>query len=225
MARWIPLAAALAAALVVGLVVVHPFLRKDRLLPASNPQPAPLFETVLIPLKASQEACMTNATIDEHSEVAYARIGTRKQPAQPIALTLTGEGYRWQARHPPTYTDSGIVTFQVEPPAAPREVRICLRNEGDRAVDLYAANDRTRTRVDTFVDEEHVAPNFDLWFTERYEHSFARRSPTMAERVATFRPAGAWLPWTLIVLFLGGLPLALAVALHRAGAHDEGPGR
>ena len=221
MRKWVALGAGAVGAAVVGLAIVYPFLRDARPFPATNPQPQPLFETSLIPLKAGQEACMSGGVIDEHSEVAYTRIGTRGKPPQPLLLSLSAPGYAWQARHPASYRDSDLVTFPVEPPEEPKRVAICLRNEGSRVIDLYAAADRTRTRNDTFVDEEHVAPNFVIWFTEQFQHSFAGRSPTIAQRIATFRPGGPWVPWTLIILFLAGVPLALVLALGRAGMEDE----
>ena len=226
MARSIALGAGLLGAAAVGLLVVLPYLREPRLLPAANPQPPPLFETVVVPVEPAQEACLRNAVMDERSEVAYLRVGTRKGPAQPMRLTITGDGYRASARHPPIYADSDVLTFPVDPPEGPKEVEVCARNEGRRPVDLYAAADRTRTKADTFVDDQHVAPNFMLFFTERFEHSFARRSPTMAQRIATFRPGGPWLPWVLIVALLAGVPLALVGALWRGARDDEaGPAR
>lgn len=217
----IALVAAAIGALVVGLGVAYPFLREARLLPSTNPQPQPLFEPEVIALEPDDLVCMSNGVVDEHSEVAYVKVGTRRKAAVPLAFSVEGDGYRTRASRPPDYADNDVVSFLIDPPAAPKRVRICVRNRGKRVVDLYAVADRTRTRVDTFLNGELVRPNYSVWFGEQYVHSFAKRSPTIAKRLSAFRPGGAWIPWVVTILLLAGVPLALVAALWRAAAHDD----
>lgn len=221
MARRVALGASLAGALLVLVLVVLPFLREPRVLPASIPQPRPLLATSIVPLEGGQRACLRRVAIDDRSEVASIRVGTRRRPGVPLSLSVLGDGYRAGARHPPSYRDNDTVTFAIEPPATPRRVVICVGNEGRRPVDLYAAEDRTRTRAETLVDGRRAGPNFEIAFAERRTSSFASRFATTAHRLSTFRPGGPWLPWALAFLMIAGVPLALAVALHRSAAHDE----
>ncbi len=221
MARWIALAAGLTAALVVGLALIVPFLSKDRVLPAAIPQPSPLFGTAVVPLRAGAEACMRNAVVDDRSEVAHIKVGTRRKAGQPLSFRITAGDYVVERRHPSTYRDNDTVTFTMKPSRTPRKAVICVGNEGRLPVDLYAAADRTRTRGETRVDGRRVFPNFTILFTERGEAGFGARFATIAHRLATFRPGGAWLPWALAILLLGAVPLALVVALFRSAADDE----
>ena len=221
MARWIALAAGLLGALVVGLTLILPFLREGRVLPAAIPQPSPLFGTALVSLEPGTEACMRNVVIDDRSEVAVLKVGTRRKPGQPLSFRIVAGDYVVERRHPPSYQDNDVVTFTAKPPGTPRRAEICVGNEGRAPVDLYAADDRTRTRGETYVDGKRVFPNFMIFFTERFEIGFGRRFETIAHRLATFRPGGAWIPWALVIALLAGVPLALAVALFRSAADDE----
>ena len=220
MGRAAALLAAVAGAVLVTVLLALPFGTKDRVLPAAIPQPTPLFSTPVVSVPGGKAACMRPATVDEHSEVANIKVGTRRRPAVPIRFTIRGDGYRATAGVPATYADNDTVPIPVEPPAEPERVRICVANEGERVIDLYAADDRTRTRAETFVGGRRVAPNFDLWFTEREPASFADRAGTIAERIATFRPGGPWLPWLIGILVLAAVPLALVVAIVRAAGAD-----
>ena len=220
MGRWAAFAAAGIGAVLVTVLLTVPFGTKERLLPAAIPQPTPLFSTPVVSVPGGKAACLRPAVVDEHSEVANIKVGTRRRRAVPIRFTIAAKGHRVVARVPPRYADNDTLPIPVDPPDAPVRAEVCVGNEGDHVIDLYAADDRTRTRADTFVGGKRVGPNYDLWFTERRPASFFDRASTMTERIATYRPGAAWLPWLVGILVLVGVPIAVAVAIVRAA--DEG---
>jgi hypothetical protein len=217
------LVALLAAAAVWGL----PYLTREREYFATTPQPNPLFTVGLIPLRPGQQACLDRAVVDEHSELAHLQVGTYRGPAQPLELSLRGARYRAASFVPASYGDSRPFAVAVRPPSGPLEVTICLRNAGARRVALYASDDRTNSRSQVRVDGRRVAPDFDVFFTERRPVSIAQRLPVGLRRASAFRFFGvspATL-WPLLILFAVGVPLAVLAAFVRSLDGDLTPER
>lgn len=212
-----------AVAAVLVAVLAGPFLAGDRVLPAAVPQPPPLYGTALVPLEPGARACIRDATVDEHSELAQIKVGTRGRAAVPLSVTMTARGFRRELRRPADYRDNEVLALPLRPPAEPLAAIVCVRNEGARAVDLYGAADRSHTRSQTYVEGRLVPANFELSFRERAPASFLDRAGTIAERVATWRPGGGWVPLVVAVLVLIGVPVGLTVAIAAAAADDEAP--
>jgi hypothetical protein len=203
-----------AAALVWGV----PYLTRDRHYYATTPQPKPLFTATLVPLRPGQRACLDRAVVDQYSQQARLLVYTHGQPAVPLELSLTGDGYRAAARVAATYADSRPIQVAVRPPAHPVEVTICVRNAGARRMALFASDDRTRSRSQDRVDGRPVTPNFDVVFTERPPVSILQRLPASLQRASAFRFFGvapATL-WPLLVLFALGVPLAVLLTFVRS---------
>ena len=71
-----PLAAVLGVFGVAVVVLTVAWLGKDRSFFASVPQPPPLEQVQLIPLKPAQTACLRDITILHRSRIAILHIGT-----------------------------------------------------------------------------------------------------------------------------------------------------
>jgi hypothetical protein len=209
------LASLAAAAVIWGL----PYLAHDRhSYYATTPQPKPLYTASTVQLDPGQRACLDRAVVDHYSDQARLLVYLGGQRAVPLALSLTGRGYRAAARVPATYADSSPIQVAVRPPARPVEVTICVRNAGARSIALFASNDRTKSRSQTRVDGRPVAANFDVVFTERAPVSIAKRLPVSVQRASAFRLFGVSpvTLWPLLILFAVGVPLAVLLTFVRS---------
>ena len=209
-------------ALVVGLVALAaaavawgvPYLTGDRDYVAVTPQPDPLYEVALVPLRSGQVACMDDAVVDPRSEQARFRVGTFEGPPVPLELTLAGGAYTEHVDVPAEYRDSEVIRVPVDPPREETAVSVCIRNAGDRRVALYASADRTNSRSQVRVDGRPVVPDFGIVFYEREPASILDRLPTSVERATVFRgPLSEDLLWVVLLLFAIGTPLGVMVAL------------
>lgn len=218
------LLAGLIGLVLIAVLLLVPFATKDRLLFGTFPQPQPVTEVALVELDGGQRACLDEAVVDEHSEVAQFRVGTYGRPSQPLRLTLTGAGYRDAVGiRAADYADNDLLAVPVDAPDRATEVEICLANDGRRRVALYASADRTKTRSTTRMDGRAQDANFSIWFTEAAPASLADRAGTILERMEAFRPGfiSTWMLWTLLALVVVGMPVALVLALDRALRDDE----
>jgi hypothetical protein len=201
--------AALAGGLLVLLlgagIVVIPSLARDRNALTTTPQPPPLTALALVALPGGARACLDRASLDERSERALVRIGTGGGPPSPLRLEIAGPGVREAVAVPPTYADGAVVSVPVKPPRDPVVAQVCIRNQGNRQVALYAGADRY-SRSGTRVDGAPVKGNFELAFEEAGEPSLAARLPAAVERMQGFRLGAPWLTWIVGVLFLVGVP-------------------
>jgi hypothetical protein len=223
MARRIALVVSLLGTLAVLGLLVLPFAAKERTIAAAVPQPPPLASTALIALPAHEQLCTRSAAMDAFSERMLLQIGTNGRRAVPLDVTITGErAYRYTGQIQPTYADNAVVVTDVDPPPGPRAVRICLRNEGEHQIDLYAADEAgRRTRLVTTVDRVAVRPNPVLTFSEAKPTTFVDRAGTIADRVATFRPGGSLLVTIIALLVLVAVPVALGAALVVSAGKDD----
>jgi hypothetical protein len=211
-------AAILSAVIVLAIaavVLLRPYLTRERDLLSVTPQPPALNVLTLIDLRGGQKACLNPAVLDEHSEVARFRAGTYGKPAVPLRLTIRGAGYR-QVAHVPAarWVDNETLQVAVAAPRHPVRAIVCVRNEGRRRIALYGARERSSRSTGT-IDGQPLAANmnFQLAFAEREHHALAARLPVMLQRLTIFRPVPGWLLWPLAVLFVFGVPLGVLVAL------------
>lgn len=213
--RRVALASGLALLVAAAAVWGVPYLTHGRHYYATTPQPKPLFTATTVPLRPGQRACLDRAVVDRYSE--QARLLVHGRPV-PLELTLTGAGYRAEARVPATYADSRPFQVAVRPPPRPVEVRICVRNAGGRRIALFASDDRTKSRSQDRVDGRPVVPNFDIVFSERRPVSIVHRLPVSLERASAFRFFGVSpvTLWPLLILFALGVPLAVLLTFVRS---------
>ncbi|MDO8210007.1 hypothetical protein [Conexibacter sp. CPCC 206217] len=225
MARRAALLAGLLGLVLIAVLLLLPFATEDRQLYGTFPQPDAVAAVTLVGLRGGQRACLDEAVVDPHSEVAQLRVGTYGRPAQPLRLTLTGDGYRQTVAIPASgYGDNELLAIPVTPPAAPVEVVICLANEGSRRVALYGTADRAKTRSTTRIDGVRQAANPAIRFAEARPASLADRVSTLADRIEVFRPSllSGWMLWLLLALVVVGVPAGAVLALDRALRDDEG---
>lgn len=208
--------------LVLGLVLLAaagvawgiPYLTGERDYVAVTPQPDPLFEVALLPLRGGQVACMDDAVLDTHSEQARFKVGTYFRPPVPLELTIAGGSYTEHVSVPADYRDSEVIRVPIDPPPEETAASICIRNRGERRVALYASADRTNSRSQVLVDGRPVGADFGIVFYEREPASILDRLPTSVERATVFRgPLTADLLWVLLALFVVGTPLGVLLAL------------
>jgi hypothetical protein len=221
--RGVLAAGAIVCAAVAVLAVL--WLTEQRTFVASVPQPPPLDETALVAVRGGESVCVREIAITPRSEVAQFRVGTRGRPAVPLTVVASGPGgYRSRTAVAPRWKDNDLVGVRVAPPPRALHGAFCVRNDGRRAIDVYAANDRSRTVVSTQVDGRDVDPNVQLTFLEAEASTIAARAGEVADELEAFRPAvvGPWLVWPLAVLVVAGIPLGLVWALWRAVGEDEG---
>ena len=144
--------------------------------------------------------------MDEHSERALIRVGTYGGPPSALRLEIAGPGVREAVAVPPTYADGAVVSVPVDPPRDPVVARVCIRNQGNRQVALYAGADRysrSETRVDGGAGRGATSSSRSR---KRGEQSLAARLPAAVERMQGFRLGAPWLTWIVGVLFLAGVP-------------------
>jgi hypothetical protein len=212
-------------ALVLGLVLLVgaglawgvPYLTDERDYAAVTPQPDPLFEVALLPLRGGQVACMDDAVLDPRSEQARFRVGTYFRPPVPLELTIAGGSYTERVAVPADYRDSEVIRVRIDPPAEAVAASICIRNLGGRRVALYASADRTNSRSTVFVDGRRVVPDFGIVFYEREPASILERLPTSVERATVLRgPLTPGLLWVMLGLLVIGVPVGVLLAFARS---------
>lgn len=209
------------AAIVVTLVVlVVGWADEERTFIVSAPQSPPLEFTPVVRVAPAKAVCLSGATLVPDAHVAAVRVGTRGRPGVPLTATLTAPGGFRQSRSiPGTWVDNDLLTFAFDPPARPVHGTFCLRNDGRRTVDVYAAADRTKSVAATRVDGRLVdKTNIQLSFFERRPSTLRRHVGDIIDTLTVFRPGiiGPVVVWTLFILTLAGLPLGVGFAMWRA---------
>lgn len=213
-------------------VLVVPWVTKERDYPATISQPPPLFTAPLVPIGRGDVACARGVTLESHSEQARFVVGTLGKPGPPLMVTVRWKGAVERRSIPGGYADNSVLGVFLDPPPGPRLASICFENRGRVSAYLHAA-DSTRpsgrvvfggdvARSATTVNGRPAPANVVLGFYEREPQSILARIPVSAERIAVFRPGGAWFVWLLGALFVAGIPTALGWALLRASS-DTAP--
>jgi hypothetical protein len=211
--------------MVAGLLLAHSWETKPRSFSASVPQPAPLTSTPVVRVGPDQRVCISPVTVLPTSEVALVRVGTRSKPGVDVsAVVEAAGGYRSSDSIPGSaWKDNDLLAFVLDPPGRALEGRFCVRNEGRWTIDLYGADDRTKSLSVTRVGGRPQRANIQLAFAERAPGSVAGHRQRIAERITAFRPAVIATPvvWILAVLVLLALTIGGGVALTVALRSDD----
>jgi hypothetical protein len=196
---------------------------RNRPMPSAVPSPAALFSVAAVRVPGGREACFGDAAIEQHSQQALFTVRTGRPQGPPLELTARAPGWSQDVPVPGGYGDGATVSVPLRPPSAPVLARVCIRNRGGRAIALSASDDRTRSR--SIAEVGGRSQRKSIWFAlfERRPTSFARRMPTVLERVTAFRPGliGVWLLWPLLGAVVLGVPAALVWAYVAAVREDE----
>jgi hypothetical protein len=216
---------ATAAITVVAVVLLRDWDARPRPFTAAVPQPSPLISTPVIRVKPTQSACLDPVTFLPTSQVATLRIGTRSRPGVDVTATATGSGgYRSTDRIPGSaWKDNDLLTFALRPPERPVHGRFCVRNDGRRTVDVYAADDRTRSFSVTRIGGRRQPANIQLAFAERAPGTIGGHRARIVDEITVFRPAvvGPALVWILGALILAGCTLGVGAVMLLAARADQ----
>jgi hypothetical protein len=207
------------AVVVIGLAAVVPgYFTRPRDYVAVTPQAPTVAEPSAVALPGRGRACMNLVALDRYSEQARLKIAPSNARAMPLRLTLTGPGYRSQARVPARYARGGTVAVAVRPPSRSLVATACLRNLGLGLVALAGVGDRSRSRSTVTVNGTPSPVGFVLTFYESRRTSVLSRLPVSLRRMGVLRP-GVVVPatlWLLLVAFVVGVPAVAVWAFARA---------
>ena len=213
---------ATAGVLVATVLLTLSWAGEKRRFVASAPQPAPLYETEFIKLNPNRYVCLEGATAVPRGNLAEFRISTNGRRAEPLSFGLIAKGYRGTGKVPATYRDNDVLSVRVQPPPEPRKVRACIRNDGDRPVDVFAAADESPT-LDAGINGEDIDSLPVVRLLEADRGTVSGHAGEIAEQITVFRPpfVGTWRVWPLGVLLVLGLPLGIGWTLWRALGERE----
>ena len=195
--------------------VAVPFLTKKRDIPAAVPSPPPLVATSVDDLGPGQTLCMSDIAISAESRQMRFKVGTYERPGPPLAVTVTGSGYRAAANVPPRYADNTTLAVAIPRPPGSRLVTVCIRNRGRHKIGFYAAADRAESRARVSVAGKRVVATPTLTFNPRERSTVAGQAGVIAGRIAVFRGFldHAWVVWLLALLALVAVPVLVAAGL------------
>jgi hypothetical protein len=224
------------APIVVALVVlaagfafmIPNWLLDDRDYLAVTPQPPAVEWPTELALPAQGRLCMDMVALDEYSEEARIRpMGTGR--AVPLEITIRGEGgYLARGRTVADYRPGDVVVLPVVPPPDSVEATLCLHNGSREDVPLAAVVDRRRSRSVVYQNGTTVPPGFVIQFAEREPVSILERFPASLGRMSVLRPGvvSDVTLWSLVVLFVVGIPIVALWAFARSvrdDADQQGP--
>jgi hypothetical protein len=220
--RKAPIVAALAV-LLAGLALMVPsWLLDDRDYLAVTPQPPAVEWPTELAIPAQGRLCMDLVALDEHSEEARIRpVGTGR--AVPLEITLRGtDGYFARGRTVADYRTGDVVVLPVDPPPESVEATLCLHNGAREDVALAAVVDRRRSRSGVYQNGVAVQPGFVIQFAEREPVSILERFPDSVGRMSVLRPGvvSEVTLWSLVVLFVAGIPIVALWAFGRSVRDD-----
>src|SRR3954453_4003753 len=102
--------------LVLGAWVVVPLLVHEREFPAEVMVPWPGFGGPVDKLAPNSKICIAGVTAEHHGGLAELIVTPYRKPAPPLLLTLTGAGYRGQARLRGGYKVAAIHRLRIAGP-------------------------------------------------------------------------------------------------------------
>ena len=201
-----------------------PYLTVERTIVTSTPSPFPRTpkSATLIELRPRAAACLDRVGLEPRSEQALIRLHTRGRPRVPVAVELSGPGYR--ARSVLRRYVSG--TDVLVPVRAPRRELLgeaCIRNLGDGPVWVTGSSEgpRVQSRSETTVDGRPIAADVGLVFFEGRPASLLGRAGAIVDRASEWKPFGPVAAWVVIALLAAAVPVATLAAFARAG--DDEP--
>ena len=207
--------------LLLGGWVVVPLLVHKRQFPAQVMVPWPGLGGPVDKLAPNSKICIAGVTAERHAGVAQLVVTPYRKSGPPLVLTLTGPGYRAQARLAAGYKAPAIHKLPVAAPPRDTFVTACVRNVGRRKAGLYAYPERLGTRPTATRDGQplNFPPVFGFW--EAGRHSFGERLPLVTQRMAMYRGVlgQQWFVWValafLLVGLIGGVGVAIGLSMPR----------
>jgi hypothetical protein len=206
-----------------AVLVVRPFVAKQRDQPSSVPSPASLTNTDTVPLVEGAPACFRDAVAEHHSEFIRFKVASPDGPAPAFDVSIAGPGYRYTAEIPAGQQDGAAVQAPIPAPPSDVPVRVCFASRGSPAIGLFASSDRTRSRSVAYIGGRSTQKSIWFTFAEPAPRTILERLPDTIRRMTVFRPSwiGRVLLWAIAVLFIVGVPAGVVWAYARGLRDDE----
>jgi hypothetical protein len=212
------------AAIGVGLGVLIaliawfvPYLTRERQDVAGVPVPPPFLAQAPVEMRPGSEACMSDVAVGTDAELV--ELTTLKMPRQrpPMDVVVRAPGYRETAQLTGGSEPLTGLYARIDPPERSVIGTLCIRNRGDRRVELLGTTDaRTGTgRPITRIEGEEV-PDISVRLLSVEPGSVLERLGELVDRAAAFKPGVFGLPlllWLMLLLTAIGLPAAATYAI------------
>ena len=213
--------------LAVGYFFV-PYLTVERTIVSSTPSPFPRSpkSATLIKLRPRSAVCLDLVGLEPLSEQALIRLNTRGRPRVPVAVELSGPGYRARSvLRPKDYVSGTDVLVPVRAPRRELLGEACIRNVGDGPVWATgsAEGPRVQSRSKTTVDGRPIVADVGLVFFEGRPASLSARAGAIVDRASEWKPFGPVAAWIVLGLLVVVVPVATLATVARAG--DDEPAR
>jgi hypothetical protein len=211
----------------VALLPVRAYLTEPREVIASTPS-AYTGLTVPIELPAGSEACADEILFDTNARIArFGAAAPDGGTAPPLDVVARGlpEGeyssdHRSAARVDGGWSGTRRLDVPIDPPDEAVFGTFCVRNAGDRPVELVGSeNGRAYSRPTVRVDGEAIPIDLQLRLMEPGRKSLISRADQVMAQAATLKPFGAGWWWLLTLGLVTLAPLGVLLAL-RAGLAD-----
>jgi hypothetical protein len=214
-------AALVVAVFVLGVLVSYlPNLTQKRTVVASTPSLLGFTSSKEVLVRGGQQACISPVPLEPAIRRIQMVLRSRGPQATPLDIELRGPGYRGTGRFA-GYAPRANATVQADvTPASPSDAdgTLCLRNTGRRAVGLVGTDEPVSVSLPATAVDGKPAGEIDpaITFLDGPPASVLGRAGTVLGRASDF--AGGvvplWLLWPLTLLFVLGVPAALAYALY-----------
>lgn len=227
-----PLAVFVVVLLGVALLPVRSYLDEPREVIASTPS-AYTGLTVPIGLPARGEACADEILFDTDAEIArFGVTAPNDAPAPALEVVARGNAdgeyrsdYRSAARVAGGWSGTKQLDVPLEPPQSAAFGTLCVRNLGDRPIELVGSeNGRAYSRPTVRVNGEVTEIDLQLRLMERDRSSLASRAGQVMEHAGTLKPFGARWWWLLTAALVTLTPVGIALAMRSALVADEAAG-
>ena len=204
--------------LIACLAWFVPYLTRERQDIAGVPVPTPVIAQAPVRMLPGSEACLSDVAFDTGAELVELMALAPPRQRPPVEVVARAPGYREAAfvtggNEPPTW-----LYAQIDPPSQSVLGTLCIRNRGERRVDLLGTTDaRTATgRPVTRIDGVEVAPDISVRLLSEDTGSVLERLGQLVDRAAAFKPGVFGAPvllWLTLLLVAIGVPAAATYAI------------
>jgi hypothetical protein len=207
----------------LGLVIACvawfvPYVTLERETVASVPVPPPFVAQAPVRIDPNSQACLSDVAFDTDAELVELTALRAPRPRPPLEIVVHAPGYREAATVRGDYEPQAAFHAQIDPPARSVIGTLCIRNRGERRVDMLGTTD-ARTGVGrpvTRVDGVEVAPDISVRLLSTDTGSLLERLGQLVDRAAAFKPGLFGAPvflWMVLLLAAIGVPTAAVYSM------------
>jgi hypothetical protein len=195
-----------------------PYLTRERQNVAGVPVPSPFLAQAPVEIDPGSVACLSEVAFDTDAEFVELTALPARRPRPPLEVTARGRGYREDAVVPGGRDPLTAVFARIDPPARSVIGTLCIRNRGERRIDLLGTTD-ARTAVGrpiTRIDGAEIAPDISVRLLSAEQGSVLDRLGQLVDRAAAFKPGLLGAPvflWLVLLLVAIGIPAAAVYSL------------